>query len=135
MPRILGVDIPNDKKISISLRYLYGIGPQLSLELCERTGVDPDKRSRELTDDELREGGRLLATKLRRYRPRYLAVLGIGAYRTAFGNRKAALGLQPKPIEQTAVWVLPNPSGLNANYQIDDLAKMFAKLRETALNG
>ena len=53
MPRILGVDIPNDKKISISLRYLYGIGPHLSLELCERTGVDPDKRSRELTDDEL----------------------------------------------------------------------------------
>lgn len=53
MPRILGVDIPNDKKIRISLRYLYGIGPFLADQLCERTGVDPEKRARELSDDEL----------------------------------------------------------------------------------
>lgn len=53
MPRILGVDIPSDKKIRISLRYLYGIGPFLADQLCERTGVDPEKRARELNDDEL----------------------------------------------------------------------------------
>ncbi|CAN5915153.1 30S ribosomal protein S13 [soil metagenome] len=53
MPRLLGVDVPSDKKISISLRYLYGIGPFLALQLCERAGVDPDKRSRELSDEEL----------------------------------------------------------------------------------
>ncbi|QDV32211.1 30S ribosomal protein S13 [Tautonia plasticadhaerens] len=53
MPRILGVDIPNDKQIRISLRYLYGIGPFLADQLCERTGVEPTKRARDLTDDEL----------------------------------------------------------------------------------
>ncbi len=53
MPRLLGVDIPSDKKISISLRYLYGIGPFMALQLCEQAGIDPDKRSRELSDDEL----------------------------------------------------------------------------------
>lgn len=53
MPRILGVDIPNDKKTVISLRYIYGIGPYLSTQLCERTGIDPDKRARDLTEDEL----------------------------------------------------------------------------------
>lgn len=84
----------------------------------------------ELTADELQQGGRRLKAKLRRFRPRALAVLGIGAYRTAFGHKKAALGRQPEPIGETAVWVLPNPSGLNANYQITELANMFAVLRE-----
>ena len=53
MPRILGVDIPNDKQIRISLRYLYGIGPFLADQLCERSGIEPEKRARDLTDDEL----------------------------------------------------------------------------------
>lgn len=53
MPRLLGVDIPNDKQIRISLRYLYGIGPFLADQLCERAGIDPHKQARELTDDEL----------------------------------------------------------------------------------
>ena len=53
MPRILGVDIPNDKRITISLRYIYGIGPFLAQQLCERTGINPDKRARELNEDEL----------------------------------------------------------------------------------
>ena len=52
MPRILGVDIPNDKRTIISLRYIYGIGPFLAEQLCERASVDPDKRARELTEDE-----------------------------------------------------------------------------------
>jgi small subunit ribosomal protein S13 len=53
MPRILGVDIPNDKKTGISLRYIYGIGPYLALQVCERTNVDPNKPAKELTEDEL----------------------------------------------------------------------------------
>src|SRR5258707_13770826 len=53
MPRILGVDIPNDKRTVISLRYIYGIGPFLADQLCERTGISPDKRARDLSEDEL----------------------------------------------------------------------------------
>jgi small subunit ribosomal protein S13 len=53
MPRILGVDIPNDKRTVISLRYIYGIGPFLADQLCERTGINPDKRARDLSEDEL----------------------------------------------------------------------------------
>lgn len=83
----------------------------------------------ELDDDELRAGGASLRRKLRRYRPRILAVLGIGAYRTAFGEPRAALGPQPAPMEGAAVWVLPNPSGLNAHYQLADLAEQLAALR------
>ena len=60
MPRILGVDIPNDKRTVISLRYIYGIGPFLADQLCERTGISPDKRARDLTEDELAKLASLL---------------------------------------------------------------------------
>jgi TDG/mug DNA glycosylase family protein len=83
----------------------------------------------ELTRAEYIEGGRQLEAKVRRYRPEFIAVLGVGAYRTAFDRPKAALGLQPESIGDTSVWVLPNPSGLNAHYQPKDLARMFAELR------
>src|SRR5207302_166305 len=53
MPRILGVDIPNDKPTHISLRYIYGIGPTLALRLCEQAHIDPQRRAKELTDDDL----------------------------------------------------------------------------------
>ena len=53
MPRLLGVDIPNDKKSVISLTYLYGVGPQTARDLCHKAGVDPDKKARDLTDEEL----------------------------------------------------------------------------------
>jgi small subunit ribosomal protein S13 len=53
MPRILGVDLPNDKPTHISLRYIYGIGPTLSLRLCEQARIDPQRRAKELTDDEV----------------------------------------------------------------------------------
>src|SRR6266508_2678628 len=79
-------------------------------------------RADELTAAELVAGGRRLATKLRRYRPAWLAVLGIGAYRVELGRR-------PEPIAGTAVWLLPNPSGLNAHFQLDALAAEFAALR------
>ena len=60
MPRILGVDIPNDKRTVISLRYIYGIGPFLAEQLCDRTGISPDKRARDLTEDELAKLAALL---------------------------------------------------------------------------
>jgi TDG/mug DNA glycosylase family protein len=84
----------------------------------------------ELSVDELAEGGRRLAAKVRRYRPRALAVLGIGAYRTAFAQPDAELGPQRRTIGRTAVWVLPNPSGLNAHYRLADLARMLREMKE-----
>ncbi len=83
----------------------------------------------ELTPEELVEGGKELARKVRKYKPRYLAVVGIGAYRTAFARPKAKLGLQPETIGETKIWVLPNPSGLNANYQPGQLVELFGQLR------
>lgn len=83
----------------------------------------------ELSPAEYVEGGRKLKAKVRRYRPAFLALLGVGAYRTAFDRPKAKLGLQPEAIGETSVWVLPNPSGLNAHYQPKDLARMFRELR------
>jgi small subunit ribosomal protein S13 len=53
MPRILGVDIPNDKPTHISLRYIYGIGPTLALRLCEAANIDPQRRAKDLSDDEI----------------------------------------------------------------------------------
>ncbi|MCP3097539.1 G/U mismatch-specific DNA glycosylase [Myxococcus sp. K15C18031901] len=81
---------------------------------------------------ELRDGGKPLEKKVRRYQPRFLAVLGVGAYRTAFARPKAELGLQPETMGDTRLWVLPNPSGLNAHYQLADLARLFGELRRTA---
>lgn len=83
----------------------------------------------ELDDDELDHGRRALERKVRRYGPRWLAVLGIGAYRTAFGRRGARIGEQPECLGPTGLWVLPNPSGLNANYQLPDLIRLFGELR------
>ena len=84
----------------------------------------------ELTREELIEGGTILARKVKRYTPRYLAVVGAGAYRTAFDRPKAKMGLQDETIGGTKIWVLPNPSGLNANYQAAQLADLFAELRD-----
>ncbi|HEY0157434.1 MAG TPA: G/U mismatch-specific DNA glycosylase [Thermoanaerobaculia bacterium] len=86
----------------------------------------------ELSPEELVEGGKELARKVRRYHPRYLAIVGIGAYRTAFARPKAKLGLQPDTIGETRIWVLPNPSGLNANYQPGELVRLFHELKVAA---
>ncbi len=83
-----------------------------------------------LTPDELRAGARILTRKVLKYTPRYLAIVGIGAYRTAFERPKAKLGLQDEMIGTTHIWALPNPSGLNANYQADALVALFTELRE-----
>jgi TDG/mug DNA glycosylase family protein len=89
-------------------------------------------RADELASDELIEGGALLAELAARWRPRLLAVLGVTAYRTAFGRPKAVIGPQDHTLGGVRVWVLPNPSGLNARFQIDDLAAEFALLRTAA---
>lgn len=60
MPRLLGIDIPSEKRTIISLQYLYGVGPTVAKQICERAGLDPDKRARELTDDELARIANLL---------------------------------------------------------------------------
>ena len=83
----------------------------------------------ELTPDELRRGGRALRRKLRRYRPRALAVLGIEAFRRAFDRPLAGAGRQDERIEGVEVCVRPNPSGANAHYQIADLVGAFRELR------
>jgi TDG/mug DNA glycosylase family protein len=85
----------------------------------------------ELSKKELIAGGRRLAAKLRRYRPRLVAVLGVQAYAAAFGHKPAAIGPQPEALAGCTLWVLPNPSGLNANYQLKDLARLFRRLRTT----
>jgi len=82
----------------------------------------------ELAPEELVAGGRELVRKVTRHRPRVLAVLGVGAYRAAFDRRRAGLGLQEQRIGDTALWVLPNPSGLNAHYQRGALAELFGAL-------
>jgi double-stranded uracil-DNA glycosylase len=87
-------------------------------------------KAEELTIDELRTGGKILVERVERYEPRVLAVLGIGAYRTAFGRPRATVGPQPERIGATAIWVLPNPSGLNAHYTLEALASEFRALRE-----
>jgi len=84
----------------------------------------------ELTRTDYIEGGRTLAKKIKRYRPQIVAILGVGAYRDAFAHPKATIGEQGERIHDARVWVLPNPSGLNANYQLKDLAKLFSDLRE-----
>jgi TDG/mug DNA glycosylase family protein len=84
----------------------------------------------ELAADEYVAGARRLAAKVRRYRPRYVAVLGVTAYRLAFSRPRAATGPQAETLAGAGLWVLPNPSGLNAHYQTADLARLFAALRE-----
>jgi TDG/mug DNA glycosylase family protein len=105
------------------LNYGYGI-----TNVVTRATATAD----ELTREELVAGGKDLEMKVHRYAPRFLAVLGVTAYRTAFNRPGAALGPQPEQIADSSIWVLPNPSGLNAHYRLDDLARLFRELREAA---
>lgn len=82
----------------------------------------------ELSAEELREGGERLKEKVLKYQPKVLAVLGITAYRSAYQKPKAVIGLQDDKIGETIVWVLPNPSGLNAHFTPSQLAVEFRKL-------
>jgi TDG/mug DNA glycosylase family protein len=92
-------------------------------------------RADEVTKGELRAGRLRLARKVRRYRPRWVAFVGLGAYRVAFGKPVATVGPQPGTIAGARVWVLPNTSGLNANYQPADFAEIFGDLRRAVNEG
>jgi TDG/mug DNA glycosylase family protein len=114
-PRLLP---PSEERELLS--YGYGI-----TNLVARATATAD----ELSSEELIAGQRRLKAKVKRYQPKVVAVLGISAYRTAFGQKTVSLGKQPEPLEDAVVWVLPNPSGLNAHYQLADLAEHFRALR------
>src|SRR5687767_9182352 len=103
------------------LVYGYGI-----TNLVPRATATAD----ELLRDELVAGRRRLEAKVKRYQPQVVAVLGIGAYRTAFAQKVVALGPQPERLVNSIVWVLPNPSGLNAHYQLANLVEHFQVLRQ-----
>ena len=98
----------------------YGI-----TNLVERATLASD----ELRRNELVEGGEILEKKIKRYGPRAVAILGISAYRLAFSRPKAAVGRQPEDLADSVVWVLPNPSGLNAHFTPKALAKVFREFR------
>jgi TDG/mug DNA glycosylase family protein len=89
-------------------------------------------RADELSAEEYREGGRLLASRMTGWKPRWLAVLGVTAYRAAFDDRKAQVGPQERTFGDTRVWVLPNPSGLNAHWTAQTMAEEFGRLRDAA---
>ena len=89
----------------------------------------PSAKADELTIDELKAGGVELAEKVERYSPGVLAVLGVTVYRAAFGRKKAQVGPQQDTVGGARVWLLPNPSGLNAHWQLPALAEEFARLK------
>jgi double-stranded uracil-DNA glycosylase len=86
----------------------------------------------ELTDAELRDGGVRLRALAETHRPRYVAILGVTAYRIAFAQPRAAVGPQDDPLGPARLWILPNPSGLNAHWPLPAIAKAFAELRMAA---
>ncbi|GAA2855722.1 G/U mismatch-specific DNA glycosylase [Pseudonocardia halophobica] len=92
----------------------------------------PTARADELSDAELLEGGEVLRALVERLRPSWLAVVGMGAYRTAFADRGALVGAQEPALGATRIWVLPNPSGLNAHWSRATLTEEFARLRAAA---
>jgi TDG/mug DNA glycosylase family protein len=92
-------------------------------------------RADELTADELRAGAVTLTAKVRRLRPAWVAVLGVGAYRTGFDQPRTVIGRQPGGLAGAGLWILPNPSGLNAHFNLDRLAAEFGRLRAVALTG
>lgn len=89
-------------------------------------------RADELTAEELVDGARALGGKVAAWRPAVVAFVGITAYRVAYGRPDTAVGLQDEPIADARVWVLPNPSGLNAHYQLPDLARLYREAAEDA---
>jgi TDG/mug DNA glycosylase family protein len=89
----------------------------------------------ELSTEELMAGAYRLERKIRRYRPAFIAFVGITAYRTAFSRPQASLGRQPEKISNSCIWILPNPSGLNAHFQLRGFARLFAQLRRAVESG
>ncbi|MEA2405086.1 MAG: double-stranded uracil-DNA glycosylase, partial [Thermoleophilaceae bacterium] len=92
----------------------------------------PTRAADELTGEEMRAGAAALERLVARYRPGVLAMVGLGAWRTGFQRATATVGLQPEQVGGRPVWVLPNPSGLNAHYQLPDLVRLFGEMRDYA---
>ncbi len=92
-------------------------------------------RADELPPVALRDGATRLEAKVSRFGPRVVAMLGVTAYRVAFARPAAAVGIQPDRLGPSILWVLPNPSGLNAHYQVPDLARAFGELRSSLAAG
>lgn len=92
----------------------------------------PTPAAGHLSNEELRLGARRLIRKILVFQPRILAVLGLGAYRVAFGEPHAVCGLQERTIGETRIWLLPNPSGLNAHHSSAELIRLFRALRRHA---
>jgi len=103
----------------------YGLG---LTNLVDR----PTRAAAELGREELEVGAAALEQRVAEHRPRVLAVLGITAWRAAFRHSGAQLGLQAETLGGAAVWVVPNPSGLNAHHQLPDLARLYGELRAYA---
>lgn len=89
-------------------------------------------RASEVDRAELREGAERLAATVAEHHPRVVAVAGITAYREAFGDRRAELGPQPEPLQGAEMWVVPNPSGLNAHETVDSLADWYRRVGQAA---
>jgi TDG/mug DNA glycosylase family protein len=92
----------------------------------------PSAKADELTKAEFLAGGENLVKKVLEYQPTWLAVVGVTAYRDAFGERKAVMGRQERTIGRTQIWTLPNPSGLNAHYTLPKLAAAYGELHAVA---
>lgn len=86
----------------------------------------------ELTEEELPAGAEKLVAKIERYRPKVIAFLGVEAYRRGFGAPGTKVGPQRKRLAGAKLWVLPNPSGLNAHYQLPDFVSLFTRVRRAA---
>ena len=123
-PALFAAGFTPDLLLPSQGRHLLALGYGVT-NLVARTTAAAD----ELVPAELRAGRWRLARKVRRFRPRVVAIVGVMAYRTAFDRPKAALGPQSEAIEGARLWVLPNPSGLNAHHRPVDFARAFRELR------
>jgi double-stranded uracil-DNA glycosylase len=92
----------------------------------------PTRAASELTVAELRAGAKRLETTVHAWAPRLVAIVGVTAYRAAFARPHAGMGLQDEQVAHRPVWVLPNPSGLNAHYKPADFARVYAEARAYA---
>jgi TDG/mug DNA glycosylase family protein len=103
----------------------YGIGLTKVVQRATATAA-------ELTDEEVRAGGEVIRKMVRKHKPKAVCFLGVGTYKQAYGVKRASVGLQEESFEGAQLWVLPNPSGLNANYQMKDFVRLFREVGRAA---
>jgi double-stranded uracil-DNA glycosylase len=108
-------------------RELLSLGYGITNVVARATGS-----ADELAVEDFRTGACMLEKKVARFHPRIVAFVGVGAYRLAFARPQAALGPQDETLAGAALWVLPNPSGLNAHHQLADLVRLFRALHEAS---